>query len=337
MITDWHGNVKSSSDFYPGVYPERRRRGGEPFDVAQGREPVERRVITSSVPNNYKFTGLERDSESGLDHTLFRQYSSILGRWQTPDLWDGDINNPQSLNRYAYVLNNPTTLTDPLGLSAWSNCYWDTSTEPAKWVCPTMTGGGFGGGSGSGPCSLIRYAFAHPMVSNCPPGGGGGGAPLVHVWNLHKAGRDINTIKTRLEEVLQCIDPKCLAFLQSGGGNLDSFVSDLLSNNLLAAGDFTPNIAAFTNTYGTDVPPGYAAMVINDNGAFFNNAYSVDEGNLVGDTPRAQAFILLHELAHALNAKGFQNDLNNTKAGQANDKLIESNCQTTLKQFSSSP
>ena len=30
----------------------------------------------------------------------------------------GDIRNPQSLNRYAYALNNPTTLVDPLGLNA---------------------------------------------------------------------------------------------------------------------------------------------------------------------------------------------------------------------------
>ncbi|HEV2499835.1 MAG TPA: RHS repeat-associated core domain-containing protein [Terriglobia bacterium] len=38
------------------------------------------------------------------------------GRWLTPDLLGGDITNPQSLNRYAYALNNPTTLTDPSGL-----------------------------------------------------------------------------------------------------------------------------------------------------------------------------------------------------------------------------
>jgi RHS repeat-associated protein len=41
----------------------------------------------------------------------FRDY-----RWMTPDPMGGDVTNPQSLNRYAYVLNNPTTLTDPSGL-----------------------------------------------------------------------------------------------------------------------------------------------------------------------------------------------------------------------------
>jgi hypothetical protein len=41
---------------------------------------------------------------------------STEGHWLSPDPLAGDISNPQSLNRYAYVLNNPTTLTDPLGL-----------------------------------------------------------------------------------------------------------------------------------------------------------------------------------------------------------------------------
>jgi hypothetical protein len=34
----------------------------------------------------------------------------------SPDPLAGDILNPQSLNRYTYVMNNPTNWTDPLGL-----------------------------------------------------------------------------------------------------------------------------------------------------------------------------------------------------------------------------
>jgi RHS repeat-associated protein len=70
-----------------------------------------------SSPNH--FTGLERDSESGLDHTLNRQYGSNFGRWLTPDpggMKVVHLENPQSWNMYNYVLNNPLTLTDPLGL-----------------------------------------------------------------------------------------------------------------------------------------------------------------------------------------------------------------------------
>jgi hypothetical protein len=33
----------------------------------------------------------------------------------------GDVSNPQSLNLYAYALNNPTTVTDPLGLQGSQN------------------------------------------------------------------------------------------------------------------------------------------------------------------------------------------------------------------------
>jgi RHS repeat-associated protein len=48
--------------------------------------------------------------------TSFRFYNHGQGRWLSPDPLAGSIFNPQSLNRYAYVLNNPTTFTDPTGL-----------------------------------------------------------------------------------------------------------------------------------------------------------------------------------------------------------------------------
>jgi RHS repeat-associated protein len=57
-----------------------------------------------------------RDGETGNDYTQFRMYESNLGRWMSPDPLAGDISNPQSLNRYSYVVNNPCNLVDPLGL-----------------------------------------------------------------------------------------------------------------------------------------------------------------------------------------------------------------------------
>jgi RHS repeat-associated protein len=67
----------------------------------------------------YKFTGKERDSESGNDFFGARYYTSTMGRFMTPD-WAtkptavpyAHYGNPQSLNLYSYVNNNPTTTGD---------------------------------------------------------------------------------------------------------------------------------------------------------------------------------------------------------------------------------
>ncbi len=70
--------------------------------------------------NTHQFTGDERDAETGLDHTWFRQYSSTLGRWMHPDpagLAAVDPSNPQSWNRYSYVSNDPIDYVDPAGLT----------------------------------------------------------------------------------------------------------------------------------------------------------------------------------------------------------------------------
>jgi RHS repeat-associated protein len=83
---------------------------------------------TNSYITTHEFTGDERDAESGLDHTQFRQYSSSMARWMTPDpagLAAVDPSNPQSWNRYAYVLNNPLSLVDPFGLSCITTMFVD--------------------------------------------------------------------------------------------------------------------------------------------------------------------------------------------------------------------
>lgn len=75
------------------------------------------------------FTGKERDAESGLDNFGARYDSSSMGRFMSPDPLGGHPEDPQTLNKYAYVRNNPTTLTDPTGLDFYLRCSGgDTST-----------------------------------------------------------------------------------------------------------------------------------------------------------------------------------------------------------------
>jgi RHS repeat-associated protein len=111
--------------------------------------------IAGASGTSHKFTGDERDVETNLDHTDFRQYSSALGRWITPDpagLAVVDPMNPQSWNRYAYVGNNAVSLIDPLGLS-------DCHPGEACWTFGANFGGDIlGGGSiGGGGCGWSDF------------------------------------------------------------------------------------------------------------------------------------------------------------------------------------
>jgi RHS repeat-associated protein len=82
-----------------------------------------------------RFAMTERDDVSGLDHTWFRKVESRAGRWTSPDPYNGSqrIGNPQSMNRYSYVGNDPVNFVDPSGLE---QCYsWVLITvlrEPGK-------------------------------------------------------------------------------------------------------------------------------------------------------------------------------------------------------------
>jgi RHS repeat-associated protein len=87
--------------------------------VGGGEQIVVGQTPADGTNNRYKFTGKERDTESGLDYFGARYYASSMGRWMSPD--PGKLNmkhllNPQKWNKYAYVLNNPLSLIDPDGL-----------------------------------------------------------------------------------------------------------------------------------------------------------------------------------------------------------------------------
>jgi RHS repeat-associated protein len=97
----------------------------------------EQRAITSTVDNRYRFTGLERDAETGLDHTQFRKYSPLQARWLSPDPVCSNCYDPQLLNRYTYVRNNPVNLFDRNGrdpASPWDQVWRNDPEEGGRWV-----------------------------------------------------------------------------------------------------------------------------------------------------------------------------------------------------------
>jgi RHS repeat-associated protein len=63
-----------------------------------------------------KFAGKEQDNETSLNYFVARYYASTQGRFTSADPLGGRMHNPQSLNKYSYVINNPLRLTDPTGM-----------------------------------------------------------------------------------------------------------------------------------------------------------------------------------------------------------------------------
>jgi RHS repeat-associated protein len=98
VVTNSSGACEQDIDYYPF--------GGIEHDYCQ------------NSTQHYKFTGKERDAESGLDNFGARYNVSSLGRFMTPDLvtmLPERLHDPQQINLYAYTRNNPLRFVDPTG------------------------------------------------------------------------------------------------------------------------------------------------------------------------------------------------------------------------------
>jgi RHS repeat-associated protein len=67
------------------------------------------------TPTDYRFTGQAEHSSIGLYYYNARWYDAYLNRWIQPDTIVPQPENPQSLNRFSYVYNNPLKYSDPTG------------------------------------------------------------------------------------------------------------------------------------------------------------------------------------------------------------------------------
>ncbi|PYT00378.1 MAG: hypothetical protein DMF63_07345 [Acidobacteria bacterium] len=106
------------------------------------------------------YTGYEKDDESGLDFAQARYYSSVHGRYTSidPMTASATTKNPQTFNRYSYVLNSPYKFVDPLGLIA------SNATRCRGSDCPAPDGsaamGNYGERYGEAPLEEIETTNA---------------------------------------------------------------------------------------------------------------------------------------------------------------------------------
>jgi RHS repeat-associated protein len=106
-VTNNDGQIVSRSDYLPF---------GEQIPAERGRGDIA--GYSDEAGNKQKFTGKERDGETGLDYFGARYLSGAQGRFTSvdPALDIADaIRDPQLWNRYAYVTNGPFRYTDPDG------------------------------------------------------------------------------------------------------------------------------------------------------------------------------------------------------------------------------
>ena len=137
LHSDWLGGSRLSTSLGSRamVYDTAYAPYGENYDGA------------GPSPSDLDFTGQFQDTLGGMYDFLYRNYSPVQGRWISPDpsgQASADPSNPQSWNRYAYVLNDPFVYTDPSGLDhcedQGGNIVPDDQGGDNDWHC-SLTGG----------------------------------------------------------------------------------------------------------------------------------------------------------------------------------------------------
>jgi len=116
--------------------------------------------IDEGTHNPFKYAGEIYDDETGLYYLRARYYDPSMGRFINKDSFEGQIDNPLTLNLYTYVHNNPLTNVDPTG-------HWCEATVNGDYYShPGPCNDGVNGkerysGSGYSDDSLHSYTYVY--------------------------------------------------------------------------------------------------------------------------------------------------------------------------------
>ncbi|RFA13702.1 hypothetical protein B7R21_07665 [Subtercola boreus] len=123
------------------------------------------------------FGGQPADPTSGLSSYFSRQYDPSTGSWLSPDAARGLLTDPQSLHRYAFVTNNPTTMADRLGFRPYN---------PTGIGVQNMGGGNYSstGYPSYAPARAAVAPYVAPPASSRPGYGTGAWGSIRWVCNV---------------------------------------------------------------------------------------------------------------------------------------------------------
>jgi RHS repeat-associated protein len=99
----------------------------------EGHFPFGEQWYANSAATKWFFTSYERDAESGNDYAMAREYVNRLARFSALDPLSGDAGNPQSLNHYAYTVNDPINLSDPSGACPVNDASFNGKLDCMNW------------------------------------------------------------------------------------------------------------------------------------------------------------------------------------------------------------
>ena len=249
--------------------------------------------ITSTSNDREKFATYTRDSYTGLDYANQRYFASVYGRFNTPDLTGKGmgLSEPESFNRYSYVLGDPVNLNDPRG-----KCGVDVA---------------------DGTVDYNDCLFDPDSYGNLPDIGGIDFDTMIEaqianaIAGAQQAGqRNLSTeLATGLTSALNALnDPKCAQLFGVGSS----------TNGPVTPGEVLLDIYMGIGNYGTigfgDIasPPGTVVSatttpvvaIPQQGGPAYSEADILINdlaGTFVTGNSRSQMITILHELGHAMN------------------------------------
>jgi len=170
----WYGAQTTGNNIMPGGRAVARRVTGTsevlgPIDRVDRlyRNHLGEVILNASTPyaqpfgsgGSDQFAGHKDDPETGMKHFGARYYHATSARWISADSLTARVYDPQSLNKYAYVRNDPVNSVDPDGRFRLTPIVyidiWD-GVWPMEDVRPFKDPYGLGGGGG-GDASLVQF------------------------------------------------------------------------------------------------------------------------------------------------------------------------------------